>query len=144
MTEKKTATLGRRIARTAIALGITASALALAQVPAEASAGQCSDNRLCGWHNQSFTGTFANYTTSQGNLGADGDEFHSLWNRSATAWYVRDDANHVGHAYCVKPGYSVEDLGRYGLGDKISSVAKRATSPDCQATTTQIGSFRGN
>lgn len=130
--------------RSAVALaGVAIFGIGLAG-PSSASESECASNQLCGWHNQGYTGTFKGYASSQDALGSHGDEFHSLKNTSPVAWYVRNAADQVGQAYCIRPGHKVHNLDDWhDLGDRISSISRRASSSACQAGTIQIGSPTG-
>ncbi|MCZ4124752.1 peptidase inhibitor family I36 protein [Streptomyces sp. H39-S7] len=124
-------------------MGVAAIAFATAQAPASASASQCADNRLCAWSDANYSSIFTAYTASAPALGGDDNRFDSLWNRNSVSWYVYVDAYNRGAKYCVRPGYSVSNLGDwFGLHDQISSVQKLG-STSC-GTATPIGSYKGS
>ncbi|MFI5982407.1 peptidase inhibitor family I36 protein [Streptomyces sp. NPDC051555] len=129
--------------RAALLVGAALIAFATAQAPASASPGQCADNRLCAWSNADYGGIFTAYTASAPVLGGDNDRFDSVWNRNSVSWYVYVDPYYRGAKYCVRPGYSVSNLGDwFGLHDQISAVQKLGGT-SC-GTATPIGSYKGS
>lgn len=125
--------------RTMAVVAAAFAAVTVAQVPASADPSDCDARGLCTWYDNDYTGTYHRFTASNTALDGPSDEFDSLHNRDTVAWYLRDDKGTTDHAYCIRPGFKVPNLGRYGLHDKISSISRRATSSTCQAGTTPIG-----
>lgn len=124
--------------RTATVLtGVLLAAAAAVAVPATAQAAKADcfgSEALCLWHNQYYRGTLFAPVVSDGHLGDDSDDAHSVYNNTKVAWVLYDDENFddSDRHFCIRSGVSNPDLGAspYKFGDKITSV-RRLTSNDC-------------
>lgn len=109
-------------------LAVTLMILANATQSASAAIDQCESGRMCFWHNSSYEGTFFSRTESDGDLGSNSDEAHSLYNRTGSNWIVYDDKNYStsDRRFCVAVGSRASNLGasQFSFGDKISSVKR--------------------
>jgi Peptidase inhibitor family I36 len=118
-----------RVLRVTAASALVASTLLLT-APSQAAIDQCNTGRMCFWHNSSYEGTFFSRTSSDGDLGSNSDEAHSLYNRTGYNWIVYDDKNYStgDRRFCVVKGARAANLGSstFKFGDKISSVKKLA------------------
>jgi hypothetical protein len=107
-----------------LATGITVVAPTVAQ----AAKSDCASGKLCMWHNQNYTSTRFDRTSSDDHLNDDSDEAHSVYNFTGVAWVLYDDNTYdeSDRHFCIKAKVSHPDLGvgAYKFGDKITSVKK--------------------
>lgn len=113
--------------------------------PAEATWGQCSNNYICLWGNNSYSGApwFEKKANGSYNTGYwDNDETSSVANRSSTSSvYLYNDTNTSSShgAVCLPREYAAADLNETSpeFDDRISSL--KIFSGACSSSVSAIG-----
>lgn len=90
--------------------------------PANAAAGDCPNNRACGWLDTQYTGPMGAWASSYSNLGGYNDSISSMGNRRAAAITWFSDAGYSGSSFRQAPGTSGYFYWADWRNDSFSSV----------------------